>query len=173
MGARAFAAGCVAIFPSLLIVFRPTRAWRAVREARPRWSVAIAVQVLPFSLLALVAWPQASTVLLALAAVLMMALGLFVLAPWSSVRRTWDGSVAVAAYAATPVLVTWILLLFPMFAMIPVAALIHAFALCYLGVQEVLGCRETEAALFVASAGMFSVIGSMIVGGLCGAAGLL
>lgn len=144
-----------------------------MRNARPRWIVSLAVQVLPFSLLALIAWPQASTVVLALAGVLMMALGFFVLAPWSGVERSWDGSVAVAAYAATPVLATWVLLALPMFAMIPVAALIHAFALCYLGVQEVLGCRETEAALFVASAGMFSVIGSMVVGGLCSAAGLL
>lgn len=144
-----------------------------VREARPRWIVSLAVQVLPFSLLALIAWPRASTVLLAAAAVLMMALGFFVLAPWSGVERSWDGSVAVAAYAATPVLATWVLLLFPMFAMIPVAALIHGFALCYLGVQEVLGCRETEAALFVASAGVFGVVASMVLGGLCSAAGWL
>ena len=173
MDGRAAAAGCAAIFPSLLIVFRPTRGWRVVREARPRWFVSLAVQVLPFSLLALVAWPQASTVILALAAVLMMALGLFVLAPWSGVERSWDRSVAVAAYAATPVLATWILLAVPMFAMVPVAALIHGFALCYLGVQEVLGCRETEAALFVAFAGMFGVIASMLAGGLCSAAGWL
>jgi hypothetical protein len=144
-----------------------------VREARPGWGASLAVQVLPFSLLCAVAWPRASTVLLSLAAVLMLALGFFVLAPWFGLQRSWDRSVAVAAYASTPVLISWFLLLFPLFAVIPVVALLHCFALCYLGVQEVLECRESEAALLVAAAWVFSAFGSMILGGLCSAAGVI
>ena len=159
------------MLPSLQIIFRPTRAWHAVRESRPGWLACLAVQVLPFSLLCLVAWPRASTVLMSLAAVLMLALGFFVVAPWSGVVRSWDRSVAVAAYASTPVLVSWSLLAFPAFAVVPVVALLHCFALCYLGVQQVLGCREPEAALLVASAWVFSTLGSMLLGGLCSAAG--
>lgn len=144
-----------------------------MREARPGWGASLGVQVLPFALLCAVAWPRASTVLLSLAAVLMLGLGFFVLAPWFGLQRSWDRSVAVAAYASTPVLVSWFLLLFPLFAVIPVVALLHCFALCYLGVQQVLDCRESEAALLVAAAWVFSGFGSMILGGLCSAAGVI
>ena len=160
-----------AILPSLRIIYSPTGAWQAVREARPDWLASLAVQVLPFALLCLVAWPRASTVLMSLAAVVMLASGFFVLAPWFGVQRSWDGSVAVAAYASTPVLVSWSLLVFPVFAVIPVVALLHCFALCYMGVQQVLGCRESEAALLVASAWVLSTVGGMLLGGLCSAAG--
>ena len=80
---------------------------------------------------------------------------------------------AVAAYASTPVLLSWFLLLYPPFIVLPIVGLLHCFALCYLGVQQVLECRESEAALFVAAAWVFSGIGGMLLGGLCSAAGLL
>jgi hypothetical protein len=144
-----------------------------VRAARPRWPVSLAVQVLPFALLCALAWPGVSTVLVALAAVLTLGLGFFLLAPWFEVARSWDRSLAVAAYASTPVLLSWCLLLYPPLMILPIVALLHCFALCYLGVQHVLECRESEAALFVAAAWIFSALGSMLLGGLCSAAGLL
>jgi hypothetical protein len=144
-----------------------------VRAARPRWPVSLAVQVLPFALLCTLAWPAVSTVLISLAAVATLGLGFFVLAPVFGVARSWDRSVAVAAYASTPVLLSWFLLLYPPLIILPVAALLHCFALCYLGVQHVLECKESEAALFVAAAWVFSVVGSMLLGGLSSAAGLL
>jgi hypothetical protein len=131
------------------------------------------VQVLPLALLCALPWPSAQTVLLAIAAVLVLALGFFALAPWFDVRRSWDRSMAVAAYASTPVLVSWFLLVFPPFAIVPVIALLHSFALSYLGVQQVLDCRESEAALLVAAAWVFSGFGSLLLGGLCSAAGLV
>jgi len=131
------------------------------------------VQVLPFTLLCGLAWPFGRTVVLSLAAVLILALGFFVLAPWFDARRSWDRAMAVAAYASTPVLVSWFLLVFPPFAVVPVIALLHSFALSYLGVQALLECRESEAALFVAAAWVFSAVASMAVGALCGAAGLV
>jgi hypothetical protein len=161
------------IVPSLGIIYRPTRTWDAVRIARPRWLASLAVQVLPFTLLCGLAWPFGRTVVLSLVAVLILALGFFLLAPWFDARRSWDGSMAVAAYASTPVLLSWFLLVFPPFAIVPVIALMHSFALCYLGVQQVLECRESEAALLVAGAWLFSAVASMVVGALCGAAGLV
>jgi len=144
-----------------------------VRAARPRWVVSLAVQVLPFALLCALAWPRVSTVFVSLAAVAMLGLGFFVLAPVFGIARSWDRSLAVAAYASTPVLLSWFLLLYPPFIVLPIVGLLHCFALCYLGVQQVLECKESEAALFVAAAWVFSGIGSMLLGALCGAAGLL
>jgi hypothetical protein len=161
------------ILPSLRIIYRPTAAWQAVRTARPSWLASLGVQVLPFALLCALAWPRVSTVLVSLAAVTTLGLGFFLLAPWFGVARSWDRSVAIAAYASTPVLLAWFLLLFPPFIVLPTVALLHCFALCYLGVQHVLECRESEAALFVAAAWIFSAVGSMLLGGLCSAAGLL
>jgi hypothetical protein len=159
--------------PSLRIVYSPTRVWETVRAKRPGWLASLAVQVLPFSLLCAVAWPRASTVPLFLAAVVMLALGFFILAPWFGLQRSWDRAVAVASYASTPVLLSWVLLLFPVLVFIPVIALLHCFALCYLGVQQVLECPESEAAMLVAAAWVFSAFGSMLLGGLCSAAGLI
>jgi hypothetical protein len=161
------------IFPTLRIIYRPTATWEGVQAARPRWFASLAIQALPFAALCALAWPFATTLFLALAAVLILAAGFYLLAPWFDARRSWDGSVALAAYASTPVLVSWFLLVFPPFAVVPVIALLHSFALCYLGVQRLLGCRETEAALFVAGAWVSSAFGSMLLGALCGAAGLL
>ena len=129
--------------------------------------------MLPFALLCGLAWPFARTVVLSLVAVLILGLGFFLLAPWFDARRSWDRAMAVAAYASTPVMVSWFLLVFPPFAVVPIIALLHSFALSYLGVQQLLECRESEAALLVAAAWVFSAVGSMLVGALCGAAGLV
>jgi hypothetical protein len=144
-----------------------------VREAQPRWAASLFVQVLPFALLCAVAWPGVSTIVLSLAAVMILALALFLLAPWFDAARSWDRAMAVACYASTPVLLSWFLLLFPPFAVLPIVALIHCFALCYLGVQQLLECRESEAAMFVAAAWVFSAVGGILLGGLCSAAGLI
>jgi hypothetical protein len=157
--------------PSLGIVYRPTRAWQEVRAARPGWVASLGLQVLPFALLCTVAWPRVSTVVLSLAAVLLLGLAFFLLAPWFEVRRSWDGSIAVAAYASTPVLLSWSLLVFPPFAVLPIVGLLHCFALCYLGVQHILECRESEAALLVAAAWVFCGVGGMLLGGFFSAAG--
>jgi hypothetical protein len=101
-----------------------------------------------------------------------LAMGFFILAPWFDARRSWDGSMAVAAYASTPALATWLLLVYPPMMVVPVAALLHAFALSCLGVQQVLDCRSSEAELFVAGAWIFSAVASMLLGGLCSAAGV-
>jgi hypothetical protein len=161
------------LVPSLGIVYRPTRAWQQVRAASPAWVASLGVQVLPFALLCTVAWPRVSTVVLSLAAVVMLAFGFFVLAPWFEVRRSWDRSVAVAAYASTPVLLSWSLLIFPPFAVLPIVGLLHSFALCYLGVQHILECRESEAAMLVAAAWVVCGVGGMLLGGLFSAAGLI
>ena len=144
-----------------------------MRDARPGWAASLFIQVVPFALLCAVAWPGVRTIVLLLAAVMILAVALFVLAPWFEAARSWDRAMAVACYASTPVLLSWFLLLFPPFAVLPIVALIHCFALCYLGVQQILECRESEAAIFVAAAWVLSGIGGMLLGGLCSAAGLI
>jgi hypothetical protein len=161
------------LHPSLSIVFRPTSGWRAVRAAQPRWLRSLLAQALPFSLLSLLTWPKAATVPLCLAGVLLLGLAFFALASWFEVRRSWDRSLAVAAYASTPVFLAWPLLVAPQLAVVAVVGLLHCFALCYLGVQLVLDCRESEAAMYVAAAWVVSAVGGMLLGGLCTAAGLL
>src|SRR4051812_3036240 len=99
--------------PSLTIIFRPERAWQAVRAAHPRWYASLLVQVLPFSVLCAIGWPSIATVIVSLLSVVLLGLGFFVLAPWFEVARSWDRSIAVAAYASTPVLLSWLLLLYP------------------------------------------------------------
>jgi hypothetical protein len=159
--------------PSLKVVYRPDGAFQALRAAPPKWYFSLGVQVLPFSLLCAVAWPSVSTVVISLAAVILLGLGFFVLAPWFEVARSWDRSLAVAAHASTPVLLSWVLLLYPPLMILPIVALLHCFALCYLGVQRVLGCRESEAAMMVAASWIFGGVSSMLAGGLCSAAGLI
>jgi uncharacterized membrane protein len=159
--------------PSLSIIYRPDSVWHGVRAASPRWYLSLLVQVLPFALLCTIAWPHARTVAVSLAAVMLLGLGFFTLTPWFGAARSWDRSIAVAAYASTPALLGWSVLVYPPLAVLAVVGLLHSFALCYLGVQRVLECRESEAALLVAAAWVFSAVSGMLVGGLCSAAGLI
>jgi Yip1-like protein len=174
------------------MTFRPGAAWDALRAADPPWSASMLRHALPLSLLPGLAWPLGrvasgelpwsggavaasliSTVLLSLAAILVFAVAFYLLCPFFDMPRAWRRSVAVAAYASTPVLLVGGLLFIPGVIVASVASLVHCFALCYLGVQRLLGCRESEAAFFVAAAGMLSVVGSLLLGGLCSAAGLI
>lgn len=174
------------------MTFRPGAAWEAVRAADPSWTASVLRHALPLSLLPALAWPLGraasgelpwaagavtasflSTVVFSLAAILVFAVAFYLLCPFFDVPRAWRRSVAVAAFASTPVLLVGGLLFIPGMIVASVASLVHCFALCYLGVQRVLGCRESEAAFFIAAAGMLSLIGSLLLGGLCSAAGLI
>ena len=176
----------------LAMVLRPSAAWTALRAADPSWLRTFLRHALPLSLLPALAWPlgqaaagdlswtlralvglSLSTLALSVAVILALAAALCVLAPAFEARRNWNRSVAVAAYAATPVLLSGALLLMPVLIMVSVIACLHACALCYGGVQAVLGCPERDAAFFVAAAGMLSLLASLVLGGLCSAAGVL
>jgi len=177
---------------ALAVTFRPAAAWDALRAADPGWGATLARHVLPLSLLPAVAWPlgQAAsgrlpltfgglgasflaTLALAVASVLVLAAGFFALSPAFAAPRHWGRSMAVAAYAATPVLLSGALLVMPVLVVASLAACVHGFALCYLGVQRLLDCPEPDAAFFVASAAMFALVASLALGGLCSAAGLI
>jgi hypothetical protein len=174
------------------MTFRPAGAWDAIRSADPGWSRSLFGHVLPLALLPGVAWPvgQAlagglpwsaaafgasflSTVGFTLASVVLLGIGFFALSAFFTPRRQWRGCLAVAAFASTPVLLTGALLVMPVLVVASLAAGIHCFVLCYLGVQRVLGCPEQDAAFFVAGAGMLALVASLLVGGLCSAAGVL
>jgi hypothetical protein len=114
-----------------------------------------------------------STVGFALASIILLGIAFYLLSPFFVARKPWRACLAVAAFATTPVLLSGALLVLPVLIVASVAACIHCFALCYLGVQRVLGCRESEAAFFVAAACMLSLVGSLVLAGLCSAAGLI
>jgi hypothetical protein len=183
----------LATVPSAIaITFRPVGAWEAIRSADPGWTRCLLGHALPLALLPGAAWPvgQAlsgdlpwsaaalwasvlSTVGFTLASVVLLAIAFYALSPFFVARRRWRGCLAVAAFASTPVLLAGALLVMPVLIVASIVACIHCFALCYLGVQRVLGCPEHEAAFFVAGACMFALIASLVLGGLCSAAGLI
>jgi len=185
-------AGLTRLPGAIDITFRPDGAWRALRAADPSWIASLLRHALPLSLLPALAWPlgQAwsgelpwvpaavvaslvSSVLLIFASILVLAAAFYLLCPFFDMPRAWPRSVAVAAFASTPVLLAGALLVIPGMIVASVASLIHSCALCYLGVQRVLGCRESEAAFFVAAACMLALVGGLLLGGLCSAVGLL
>jgi hypothetical protein len=183
----------VAKLPSAIeITLRPARAWEALRAADPSWPRTLLRHALPLSLLPALGWPIGqvlggdlaarpaalagvflSSLAFTLASIVVFATAFYLLSPAFGIPRAWRRTVAVAAFASTPVLLTGPLLAFPPMIVASVAALVHCCLLCYLGVQRVLGCRESEAAFFVAAACMLSLVGSLLFAGLCSAAGLV
>ena len=115
----------------------------------------------------------ATTMVFSLATVVLLAVAFYALAPVFDVRRQWSRSMTVAAYASTPAFVAGPLLVSPVLAIGSILAVLHVFALCYLGLPQMLGCRESESALYVAAAAAVTGFASMLLGGLCSAAGVL
>ncbi len=177
---------------AVAVIFRPVGAMDALRTANPGSMRSLLGHALPLALLPGVAWPLGqtlsgdlpwsppafwssllSTVGFTLASVVLLGVAFYILSPLFVARRHWRGCLAVAAFASTPVLLAGALLVMPVLIVACVVACIHCFALCYLGVQRVLGCPEEDAAFFVAGACMFVLVASLVVGGLCSAAGLI
>jgi hypothetical protein len=114
-----------------------------------------------------------STLLLTLVSVLLFAVGLYLLAPFFKATRSWNRSIAVSCYSATPVLLSGGLLFVPLLVIASVGAFLYALGLCTIGLRIVLECREDEVAGFLASAAVFMGVGSMAIGALCSAIGLI
>jgi hypothetical protein len=178
--------------PFLGILFRPQATWRRIRAADPPWGRSLLGYALPLALLPSIAWPLGqsladgtrgsaaalvagftATLVLSLASVLLLALGIYLLSGFFEVARSWNRATAVAAYSSTPVLLCGALLLNPILVIASVGGFLYGLALCSIGLQEMLGCKEGETAGFVASAGVFLGASSMALGALCGAIGLL
>jgi hypothetical protein len=183
----------VATLPSLYeVIFRPATAWGPLLAVDPPWTTPLLRVALPLSVLPAFAWPigQAasgdaswapgamagsfvSTAVFAIATILLLAAGFYVLAGFFDLQRQWGRSVALAAYASSPVLLSGALLVMPVLVIACLVACLHCFALCYLGAQRLLGCSESDAAFYVAAAWMFMLVSSMLAAGLCSAAGLI
>jgi hypothetical protein len=167
----------------LRMLFRPSEAWVAVRALDPPWQASLFYYALPLSVLPAAAGPLGHGIplagaflvalILTLACVVLLALGFYVLAPAFGTVRQWHRSMALAAYASTPVFIAGALLITPLLAIAFVPALIHSFAICQVGLQPMLGCRDSDAAEFVASAFLFAGVGSFLLGGLCSAVGVM
>ena len=176
------------------ILLHPTATWRILRAADPSWARSLLGYALPLALLPSIAWPVgqsfagatpalagpagialgfATTLILTLACVVLLALGIYLLSGFFDVARSWNRAVAVAAYASTPVLLCGVLLVVPLLVIASVGGFLYGLALCSIGLKEMLGCRERDTAAFVASAGSFLVASSIALGALCSAIGLL
>ena len=178
---------------TLAIVLRPRITWEGVGRAAPAWTTSLLRHALPLALLPAIAWPAgqaltgashmasagdmagsfASTVILTLASLLIVALAIYALSPFFEVPRSWDRAMAVSAYSSTPVLLAGTLLFVPVLVIASVAAFLHSLVLCSVGLNVLLGCRESDCPAFVASVAVATGIASMALGALCSAIGLI
>ena len=172
------------------ILIAPTATWRVLRAADPSWAQSLLGYALPLALLPSVAWPLgqsfagaapalagpaaialgfATTLLLTVACTVLLALGIYLLSGFFGVARSWNRATAVAAYSSTPVLLCGALLVVPLLVIASVGGFLYGLALCSIGLKAMLGCREEDAAAFVAGAGFFLGASSMALGALCSA----
>jgi len=146
---------------------------------------------LPLGLLPAIAWPVgrllagetggwgevaagfASTLLLTLACLALLASGIYLLSGFFRATRSWRRSIAVACYAATPVLLCGALLFVPLLVVASVGGFLYGLGLCAIGLQVMLDCRQENSAAYVAGAGLYLGATSMALGALCGAIGLI
>jgi hypothetical protein len=172
--------------PAILLLrfaLQPIQAWRSVRAADPSWRRTLFGVALPLSVLPAVAWPlgkglpllpsMVETVALSVATVLLLALGFYALAGFFEAKRHWSRAVALATYASVPVFLTGALLVVPVLVVASVGGFLYTLGMLYVGAQAMLDCRERDAAAYVASGCMFTGMTSMLLGGLCSAAGLI
>ena len=179
---------------ALGLLIRPAATWKRIRAADPSWTRSLLGYAAPLALLPSIAWPLGqslkadagalagpgaivygfvATWLLTLACIGLLALGIFALAGFFNVARNWDRAMAVSAYSSTPVLLCGALLVMPLLVIASVGGFLYGLALCSIGLQEMLDCREGDTPAFVAGAGVFLGVTSMALGALCSAIGLL
>jgi hypothetical protein len=103
--------------------------------------------------------------------VVFLAAGFYALSRFFGVAPRWARSMAVAAYAATPVFLSGIFLVIPLLVIASVPAFLYSLSLCASGARILLGCRERDVPAFVAGACVVCGALSIGLGALCGAAG--
>jgi hypothetical protein len=166
-----------------LVLLRPAAGWAAVRERDPSASRSFFGTALPLALLPAIAWPLgkklpflpsfSSTLVLSLSSVLLLACGVYLLAAFFGAQRNWQRSVAVAAYATSPVFLSGALLVIPVLVIVSVLAFVHYLVLCAVGLRTLLRCKEDDVAGYVASASVFAGATAMALGALCSAMGMI
>jgi len=176
------------------IVVRPRSEWDAIRAEDKRWWLPLFGHVLPLAFLTAVSWAAGRavsvpadaaafpsgfagavilTVWLLLLCVALLAAAFYVLAPMYDTERNWDRAVNVAAYGSTPVLLAGVLLVMPIMVIATVVALLHSFALYYVGLHRMAGCKESAAAEFLAMSWLIAATCSGALGALGGGLGVL
>lgn len=181
---------------AMRIISSPVREWQAIAGDRDAAGLAAlhvvvlsGVAALAWSMGVLVArlqtgpWPSfalfaATTMLLSVMAVALLAAAMAIVLPMYEYerRRDWRGAWIVAAYASTPALLCSALPVAlpvaPALAVAMVMALPYCGYLLFLGAQRVLGVAPRDAAEFTAVSMLLAVLGSMVCGGALAAAGL-
>jgi len=144
------------------------------RIAADRWHRALLYTLL-LSLLPALASPEMSAALITHLAtasgVLAIAGAFWILARMFAPAAALERCIKVAAYGATPLFLASVLLVMPVLVIVCVISLLHVFYLYYLGVQQLIGVPQAEAAQFVAIALAF--VAATLGGGAVGVLGLL
>lgn len=181
----------------------PSAEWVRIRAEAPSWRVSLLAYALPLAALGpgchiAGVWVRSPVVregpplpllvgavllvtagvLSSLALALLIALAVQVLAPVFRGRRGWPAAWRVGVYALTPVWLAAVALFWPLreqpgLAVLMMAAAAHAFYLVHLGAHVLMGVPEDETAIFTAFVFGASVAGSIAIGFVAGALGLL
>lgn len=115
----------------------------------------------------------AKTVLLCVVSVVLLAGGIFCIAPIYRPARNWKAAVEVAAYGSSPVLLAGLLMLWPILILVSIIALIPTCYSLVIGLQVRMGFRADEATGCVAIAMVLATLASVVFGALAGMVGLV
>lgn len=178
------------------IVVCPRVEWDAVRAENGPWWIVLFGYVLPLSSLPAFGWATgialtgalpnenrlpnltfmgsvALTMLLSVLCVALLALAFYLLAPLYERERNWNRAFSVAGYGTTPVLLAGVLLVMPIMVLASMVAMLHGFLLYFVGLQNVIGCRQSEAAEYLALSCILAATASGALGAVGSALGIL
>ena len=178
---------------ALRFLLSPDAEWRAIKDEIPDQRRILVSFVLPLASIPAVSWclglflsAGASSIDFvwiahrglityfgAVLSILLLAASMFVLAPLFTAGRDWPRALQVAAYSSSPVLLAGVVLVLPDLAFATLLAAFHSFFLQYVGVQQVLGAKEGEAAEYVALGIVLLIIASTLLGAFGSWLGLL
>ena len=171
----------------------PAAEWDAVKAERLSAAQVLCTHLVPWSLVPAVAWGLGAfffnasvsgqialaarlgigTFVLCLVSIGICALAFGLVMPMYGSARDWRLAVSLAAYASTPVLMAGILLILPVLIGMEIIAVLHGLYLAYIGAQRLLGVPPSDAAEFLAAAGVLWAGGSSLLGALLGWLGLI
>lgn len=175
------------------MIVAPTAEWKIIAHQRVRTVAMLASYVMPLALIPAAGWSlglakfgvagQAGVeakalihgALLAFVGTLLWiglsAASMALLARVFGAGRDWLRALQVAAYSATPVMLTGCALVWPDLLSVLVIAFFHSLYLQYGGVRYVLNVKESQAAEFVALSTVTLMVASTVLGAIATALG--
>jgi hypothetical protein len=175
-----------------MLLISPDQEWRAIAADPVSARAALATHLIPLCALLAAAWTTGAalfplqpwpapaalpmfvlTFVFCLVAIGLQGAAMGILLPMYGRHRQWRRSITVSAYGATPVLLTGMLLIYPLLVIVSVLVLPAMLYQQYLGAQHVLGVARGDAAEFVAGSALLSLGASIAAGAVLAALDLL